>query len=88
MDSLVHIVDFIVLLLFVAYIPQIVKRGSHSFLLSALIALAIAVFAVVSFTANAGLVAATSPLTRAIVLAVLLVIAALLGLSQASKPAA
>jgi hypothetical protein len=87
MGTLVSIVDFIVLLLFVIYIPRVVKRDSGSLLLSTLIALAVAIFAMVSFTANAGLIAATSSLTRGIVLVVLLGMAALIRLSEAGKPA-
>ena len=83
METLVSIADFIVLLLFVVYIPRVVKRDSGSLLLSILIALAVAIFAIVSFTANAGLIAATSSLTRAIVLVVLLGMAALVRLSEA-----
>ena len=82
------IVDFIVLLLFVVYIPRLARRDSGSLLLSALIALAVVIFAIVSFTATAGLIAATSSLTRGIVLVVLLGMAALVRLSETSKPVA
>ena len=88
MGTLVSIVDFIVLLLFVIYIPRVVKRDSGSLLLSTLIALVVVIFAIVSFTANAGLIAATSSLTRGIVLVVLLGMAALVLLSEARKPVA
>jgi hypothetical protein len=88
MGTLVSIVDFIVLLLFVIYIPRVVKRDSGSLLLSTLIALAVAIFAIVSFEANAGLIAATSWLTRGIVLVVLLGMAALIRLSESNKPIA
>jgi hypothetical protein len=88
MGTLVSIVDFIVLLLFVVYIPRVVRRDSGSLLLSTLIALAVVIFAIVSFTATAGLIAATSSLTRGIVLVVLLGMAALVRLSEASKPVA
>jgi hypothetical protein len=88
MGTFVSIVDLIVLLLFVAYIPRIVKRYSGSLVLSIFIAAAIAIFAIVSFTANAGLIANTSSLTRVIVLLVLLAMAALLRLSEANGPVA
>ena len=88
MGTLVSIADFIVLLLFVVYIPRVVRRDSGSLLLSTLIALAVVIFAIVSFTATAGLIAATSSLTRGIVLVVLLGMAALVRLSEASKPVA
>jgi hypothetical protein len=88
MGTLISIVDFIVLLLFVVYIPRVVRRDSGSLLLSTLIALAVVIFAIVSFAANAGLIAATSSLTRGIVLVVLLGMAALVRLSEASKPVA
>lgn len=82
MATLVSIADFIVLLLFLLYIPGIVKRYSHSLALSVFIAAALMIFAVVSFTANAGLIANTSSLTQAIVLVVLLVMAALVRFSR------
>jgi hypothetical protein len=88
MGTLVSIVDSIVLLLFVVYIPRLVRRESGSLLLSTLIALAVVIFAIVSFTANVGLIAATSSLTRGIVLVVLLGMAALVRLSETSKPVA
>ena len=88
MGTLVSIVDFIVLLLFVVYIPRVVRRDSGSLVLSILIALAVVIFAVVSFAANAGLIAATSSLTQGIVLVVLLGMAALVRLSETSKPVA
>jgi hypothetical protein len=88
MGTLVSIVDFVVLLLFVVYIPRLVKRDSGSLLLSTLIALAVAIFAIVSFTANAGLIAGTSSLTRGVVLVVLLGMAGLIRLSAGSKPVA
>jgi hypothetical protein len=88
MATLVSIVDLVVLLLFVVYIPRLVRRDSGSLLLSILIALAVVIFAIVSFTATAGLIAATSSLTRIIVLVVLLGMAALVRLSETSKPVA
>jgi len=89
MGTLLSIVDFIVLALFVIYITGIVRRDSGSLILSIFIALAVLIFGVVSFTANAGLIAASSLLTQGIVLVVLLGVAAtLIALSAASKPAA
>jgi hypothetical protein len=88
MGTLVSIADFIVLLLFVAYIPRIVKQYSRSLVLSIFIAAAIVIFAVVSFTANAGLIANTSSLMHLIVLLGLLAMAVLVGLSKAPASAA
>ncbi len=92
MTTLIAIVDLIVLLMYVASIPRVVSKwqsqGTGALVLSAFVALAIAIFAMVSFIANAGLVAATSSLTQAIILLFLVVMAALVRASLANKPAA
>ena len=88
--TLIAIVDLIVLLMYVASIPRVVSRwhsqGIGALVLSLLIAVAIAIFGTVSFIANAGLVAASSPFTQAIILLFLLVMAALVRASLAKKP--
>jgi hypothetical protein len=83
-------VDFIVLLLLVVQLPRTVwkeqPRVFGSLLLSLFIALALIVFATVSFAAFLGLVDGSSSLTRGIFLVVLLGMAALLRLSWVGKP--
>jgi len=75
-------------LLFAVSIPGIVKRGSGSPVLSVFIALAVVIFGMVSFIANAGLIAKTSSLTHVIVLLVLVGIAGLVRSSEAGKSVA
>ncbi len=91
MGTLLGIVDFIVLLLLVVQVPRTVwKEQPHGFgslLLSIFIALALIVFATVSFAAFLGLVEASSSLMRGIFLVVLLGMAAVLRLSWVGKPA-
>ena len=91
MGTLLGIVDFIVLLLLVVQVPRTVwkeqPQGFGSRLLSIFIALALIVFAIVSFAAFFGLVEVSSSLTRGIFLVVLLGMAALLRLSWVGKPA-
>jgi len=90
MGTLLGIVDFIVLLLLVVQVPRTVwKEQPHDFgslLLSIFIALALIVFAIVSFAAFLGLVQASSSLMRGIYLLVLLGMAAVLRLSWVGKP--
>jgi hypothetical protein len=92
MATLVAIVDFMVLLMYLASIPRVVSRwhsrGIGALVLPILIAMAIAIFGMVSFIANAGLVAASSSLTQAIILLFLLLMAALVRASLAKKPTA
>lgn len=92
MGTLLAIVDFIVLLLlFVVTLRTAWKeqiQGSGSLVLSICLALAFAVFAIVSFSAYLGLVEASSSVMQGIFLLVLLVMAALLRLSWFQKPAA
>jgi hypothetical protein len=91
MGTLLGIVDFIVLLLLVVQVPRTVwkeqPQGFGSQLLSIFIALALIVFAIVSFVAFLGLVEASSSLMRGIYLLVLLGMAAVLRLSWVGKPA-
>jgi hypothetical protein len=90
MGTLLGIVDFIVLVVLVVQVPRAVSKeqphGFGSLLLSIFIALALIVFATVSFAAFLGLVEASSSLTRGIFFVVLLGMAALLRLSWAGKP--
>jgi hypothetical protein len=92
MTTLIAIVDLIVLLLYVVSIPRFVSKrqsqGTGSLVLSIFIAVAIAIFGVVSFIANAGLVGATSSFTQAVILLFLVVMAALARASWADKPTA
>jgi len=92
MGTLLGILDFIVLLLLVVQIPRTVwkeqPQGFGSQLLSVFIALAVIVFAIVSFAAFLGLVEASSSLMRGIYLLVLLGMAAVLRLSWVGKQAA
>jgi hypothetical protein len=91
MATLLGISDFIVLFLIVIYIPRDVwkhQKDSGSLALSIVIALALIVFALVSFAAYLGLVEVSSSLTRGIFLVILLGMAALLRLSWVSKPVA
>jgi cytochrome c biogenesis factor len=89
MGTLLGIVDFIVLLLLVVHVPRTVwkeqPQGFGSLLLSIFIALALVVFAIVSFAAFLGLVQASSSLMRGIYLVVLLGMAAVLRLSWMGK---
>jgi hypothetical protein len=91
MGLLLGISDFIVLFLIVIYIPRDVwkhEQGSGSLALSIVIALALIVFALVSFASYLSLVEVSSSLTRGILLVILLGMAALLRLSWVSKPVA
>ena len=92
MGTLLGILDLIVLLVLVVLIIRTVwkeqPQGSGSLLLSIFIALALIVFAIVSFAAYLGLVEVSSSLTRGIFLLILLGLAALLRLAWAGKPAA
>jgi hypothetical protein len=88
MGTLVNIVDLIVLLLLVVHVPRTVWKGSGSLLLTICVALAVIVFAPVSLAALSGLVGSESSLTQVILLAALLAMAALVGISLASNPVA
>jgi hypothetical protein len=91
MGTLLGIVDVLVLLLLVVQVPRTVLKeqpqGFGSLLLSIFIALALIVFATVSFAAFLGLVEGSSSLMRGIYLVVLLGMAAVLWLSWVGKPA-
>ncbi len=92
MGTLVDILDFAVLLLIVVLIPRAVRKGqskdSGSLTLTVFIAVAVIVFAVVSFSAYLGLVEVSSMLTRGIFFVILLAMAALLRSAIEAKPAA
>lgn len=92
MSALLGIVDFIVLLALVVLVPRTVwkelPRGAGSLILFVCVSLVTIVFAIISFSAYTGLVEVSSTLSRGIFLVVLLVMAALLGLSWAGKRAA
>jgi len=92
MGTLLEIVDFIVLLLLIVKGPRTVRKelsqGTASLVLLVVVALALIVFACVSFASYAGLVGASSSLTRGIFLVVLLILAAIVRPSSEGKPAA
>ncbi len=92
MGTLLGVLDFIVLLLVVVHVPRTVWKkqphGSGSLLMSIFIALALIVFAFVSFAAYMGLVGVSSSLTRGIFLVLILGMAVLLRLSWVGKPVA
>jgi hypothetical protein len=92
MTTLIAIVDLVVLLMYLVHIPRFVSnsqaRGTGQLVLSVCIAVAIAIFGVVSVVANAGLVAATSSATQAVILLALVVMAALVRVSWSDKSAA
>lgn len=84
MATLLGAVDFVVLLLLVVLTLRMVWQkqpaGSGSLILSVFVALALIVFATVSFAAYLGLVEVSSSLTRGIFLVILLALAGLLRL--------
>ena len=88
MGILIAIVAAIVLLLCIVHIPSVVRKGSGSSLLSLYVAVAVIIFASVSLAAIAGLVSTTSSFNQGILLAALVVMAILVRVSSASKPAA
>jgi hypothetical protein len=92
MGTLLAVLDIIVLLLLVFHTTRTVwkeqPQGVGSLLLSIFIALAVVVFSSVSLAAFVGLAGVSSLPMQAILLVILVVIAALLRSSCASKPAA
>lgn len=92
MNTLLSILDFVVLLLLVALVPRTVwkehPQGTGSLVLSIFIALAVIVFGIVSFSAYLGLIDVSSSLTHGIFVLVLLGMAGLLHLSWRAKPSA
>lgn len=92
MNTLLGILDFIVLLLLVISIPRIVwkelPQGSGSTLLTICVLAVLIVFATVSISAYLGLIGATSALTRGIFLIILLGMLAILRSAWSYKPAA
>jgi hypothetical protein len=92
MSSLLSILDFVVLLLLIVLVSRTVwkgrQHGSGSLILSVFTAVALIVFAIVSFSSYLGLVEVSSALTRGIFLVILIVLAALLRLTWSANPAA
>jgi hypothetical protein len=92
MSTLLAIVDVIVLVLLVVHVLGRVKKespqGSGSMLLTICVAVVAIVFAIISFAAYLGLVAASSTMTQVIFLIVLLAMAGILLTSFSSKPVA
>ncbi len=91
MNTLLSILDILVLLLLVLSVLRVVWKelqpGSGSTLLSVCVALALAVFLIVSLSAYMGLVEVSSALTRVIFLLVLVVMAGLLRFAWTGKTA-
>lgn len=87
MGTFVSVVDFIFLLLLFLYVSDVVWKGSGSVLLATAIAMAAAVFVVVSFTAASGLVKSTSFLTQAILLLAYVGLAGMMRATWIAKPA-
>lgn len=92
METILDAVDFIVILLAIVHVTRAVWKeqleGSSSLLLTACIALAACIFAIISYTSFMGLVATVSSLTQMILLVALLAMIALVSLSWESKPVA
>ena len=87
MDIILVIGNVIVLLVILLEAARIVRRRSGSLLLSAFVALAVAIFAMVSLLSSAALAErAVSATDRGISLAVLVVIAILARDAWASEP--
>ena len=87
MGTFVSVVDFIFLLLLFLYVSSVVWKGSGSVLLATAIAMAAAVFVVVSFTAASGLVKSTSFLTHAILLLAYVGLGGMMRATWIAKPA-
>ena len=90
MATLLSILDLIVLLLLIVHVTRTVSMkdpGVGSLILSIFVALAVIVFATVSLGAYAGLAGESSTFTQVIFLLILLVMAALIGLSWSSASA-
>ena len=88
MGILIAVVAAIVLLLYIVHIPGVVRGGSGSSLLSLYVAVAVIIFASVSLAAVAGLIETATSFHQGILLAALVVMAILVRVSSASKPAA
>jgi len=92
MDTILAILDFIILLLLAIQIVRTVSMeppfGSGSPILSFFVALVLIAFVLISLGAYLGLLAVSSTLTRIIFFVVLLVMVGLLRGSSPAKPAA
>ncbi len=92
MNTLLDLLDFVVLLLIVILLLRRVSAGLANApgapILVICVALAAAFFATVSFTVYVGLVDAADSLMRMVLLAFVVLLAAVVGLSWTSKQAA
>ena len=92
MNTLLNLLDFIVLVLIVIHVVRRVSAGLANApgapILIICVALAAAFFATVSFTVYMGLVDAADSLMRVVLLAFVAGMAVLVGVSWISKPAA
>lgn len=92
MNTLLSILDFVVLLLLVISIPRIVlkelRQAAGSMLLTICVLAVLIVFAIVSLSAYVGLIGVSSALTRGIFLVILLLMLAMLRFAWSSKAAA
>lgn len=92
MNTLLGILDFVVLLLLVISIPRIVlkelRQAAGSMLLTICVLAVLIVFAVVSLSAYVGLIGVSSGLTRGIFLVILLLMLGTLRFAWSGKPAA
>lgn len=89
MNTLLSILDFVVLLLLVISIPRIVlkelRQAAGSMLLTICVLAVLIVFAIVSLSAYVGLIGVSSALTRGIFLVILLLMLAMLRFAWSSK---
>jgi hypothetical protein len=92
MNILLNLLDFIVLVLIVIHLLRRVSAGLANApgapILIICVALVAAIFATVSFTVYMGLVDAADSLMRVVLLAFVVGMAVLVGVSWTSKPAA
>jgi hypothetical protein len=92
MNTLLSLLDFIVLVLLVIHVLRKVSAGlptgPAAAILKICVALVVVFLATVSLTVYMGLVDEASSLMRVFLLAVVLAMAALVGMSWTSKPAA
>jgi hypothetical protein len=91
MILLITIVDVIVLLLFIFHIPRTVNtpaQGTGSMAMAVITAIAVILFAMVSYTANQGLIESISGGYQVLVLLALIAMAAIVGATWVGKSAA
>ncbi len=92
MNTLLSLLDFIVLVLLVIHVLRRVSeglpKGPGATILMICLALVVAFFATVSLTVYMGLVDAADSLMRVVLLAFVVGMAALVGVSWTSKPVA